>query len=225
MARADGTSPCQLFYGRRLRQQLPMTREHLDTQPQDTDGRDKTTRRAEKYRNAHTTKKQDLRPGQIALMQNHLSGKWDRQVEVIRKREKGDSYDVRTDAGKTYVRGRRLLKEKRTDNASPDHNTEASSTPTSPTMPRRSARLNNKRKEEVEVITVRRTKTTYGGQEIKTPATPGGGSKSKGGRGQPDNREQVIGLPHSGDTRSNCCLLYTSPSPRDKRQSRMPSSA
>ena len=23
----------------------------------------------------------------------------------------------------------------------------------------------------------------------------------------------------------NCCLLYTSPSPRDKRQSRMPSSA
>ena len=25
--------------------------------------------------------------------------------------------------------------------------------------------------------------------------------------------------------RGNCCLLYTSPSPRDKRQSRMPSSA
>ena len=25
--------------------------------------------------------------------------------------------------------------------------------------------------------------------------------------------------------RVNCCLLYTSPSPRDKRQSRMPSSA
>ena len=103
MARADGTSPCQLFYGRRLRQQLPMTREHLETQPQSTDGRDKTTRKAEKYRNAHTTKKQDLRPGQLVLMQNHLSGKWDRQVEVIKKREKGDSYDVRTDAGKTYV--------------------------------------------------------------------------------------------------------------------------
>ena len=26
-------------------------------------------------------------------------------------------------------------------------------------------------------------------------------------------------------SRSSCCLLYTSPSPRDKRQSRMPSSA
>ena len=27
------------------------------------------------------------------------------------------------------------------------------------------------------------------------------------------------------DTTGNTCLLYTSPSPRDKRQSRMPSSA
>ena len=27
------------------------------------------------------------------------------------------------------------------------------------------------------------------------------------------------------DNKYNCCLLYTSPSPRDKRQSRMPSSA
>ena len=136
-------------------------------------------------------------------MQNHLSGKWNRQVEVIRKREKGDSYDVRTGAGKTYLRGRRLLKETRTNNAILDPNTEASSAPV-PTMPRRSARLNNKRKEEVEVITVRRTKTTYGGQEIETPATPGGGSKSKGGCGQPDYREQIIGLPHSGNTQSNC---------------------
>ena len=35
------------------------------------------------------------------------------------------------------------------------------------------------------------------------------------------NPEATIEFP---DTRS-CCLLYTSPSPRDKRQSRMPSSA
>ena len=33
-------------------------------------------------------------------------------------------------------------------------------------------------------------------------------------------------LKHEGsDKLSICCLLYTSPSPRDKRQSRMPSSA
>ena len=30
---------------------------------------------------------------------------------------------------------------------------------------------------------------------------------------------------HDGGTLSDGCLLYTSPSPRDKRQSRMPSSA
>ena len=30
---------------------------------------------------------------------------------------------------------------------------------------------------------------------------------------------------HRGIYRDVCCLLYTSPSPRDKRQSRMPSSA
>ena len=30
---------------------------------------------------------------------------------------------------------------------------------------------------------------------------------------------------HHGDATGGCCLLYTSPSPRDKRQSRMPSSA
>ena len=31
--------------------------------------------------------------------------------------------------------------------------------------------------------------------------------------------------PKRGDLRPNCCLLYTSPSPRDRQKSRMPSSA
>ena len=35
----------------------------------------------------------------------------------------------------------------------------------------------------------------------------------------------IILLPELFETRYFCCLLYTSPSPRDKRQSRMPSSA
>ena len=30
---------------------------------------------------------------------------------------------------------------------------------------------------------------------------------------------------HEGDTMEYCCLLYTSPSPRDRQKSRMPSSA
>ena len=36
---------------------------------------------------------------------------------------------------------------------------------------------------------------------------------------------QVVGLKDVGAAQSSVCLLYTSPSPRDKRQSRMPSSA
>ena len=47
-------------------------------------------------------------------------------------------------------------------------------------------------------------------------------------------RQLCVGRPHAISERqdaerlpflSRCCLLYTSPSPRDKRQSRMPSSA
>ena len=39
------------------------------------------------------------------------------------------------------------------------------------------------------------------------------------------DNEKVFGVVINGDVRAYPCLLYTSPSPRDKRQSRMPSSA
>ena len=39
----------------------------------------------------------------------------------------------------------------------------------------------------------------------------------------PDDRDLVLAPPFTA--LSTICLLYTSPSPRDKRQSRMPSSA
>ena len=40
-----------------------------------------------------------------------------------------------------------------------------------------------------------------------------------------DNAMSTAGGGVPGDDRGGICLLYTSPSPRDKRQSRMPSSA
>ena len=40
-----------------------------------------------------------------------------------------------------------------------------------------------------------------------------------------DSTEEKIYLTVSGQEQFKACLLYTSPSPRDKRQSRMPSSA
>ena len=39
------------------------------------------------------------------------------------------------------------------------------------------------------------------------------------------DRISIVGLSDGGVTALTTCLLYTSPSPRDKRQSRMPSSA
>ena len=39
-----------------------------------------------------------------------------------------------------------------------------------------------------------------------------------------ENKNKNIEIKHINN-RTNSCLLYTSPSPRDKRQSRMPSSA
>ena len=41
--------------------------------------------------------------------------------------------------------------------------------------------------------------------------------------GNTDDSEST--MTQKGDASHNACLLYTSPSPRDKRQSRMPSSA
>ena len=40
-----------------------------------------------------------------------------------------------------------------------------------------------------------------------------------------DNREWVLSVSDQNHNAFKACLLYTSPSPRDKRQSRMPSSA
>ena len=42
-------------------------------------------------------------------MQNHIDNKWDRHVMIVNKREDGNSYYVRSDNGKPYIRGRRFL--------------------------------------------------------------------------------------------------------------------
>ena len=65
---------------------------------------------------------------------------------------------------------------------------------------------------------------TFGGPKGSTYPTPTGGYKEK------VNDEQLINLIEAGVQNSvgdwlNSCLLYTSPSPRDRQKSRMPSSA
>ena len=56
-------------------------------------------------------------------------------------------------------------------------------------------------------------------EESSTPKA--GKTKGRKAAGSPDLESPTV----TPKTKSRPCLLYTSPSPRDKRQSRMPSSA
>ena len=110
MARTDGVSPSQLFYGRRQRQLLPLTGEQAKTQASSTAGRDKTAGNSELARNKHTSNYTELQDEEKVWMQHHITGKWDTAVRVVRKRRDGNSYVVIAPDGNTYIRGRRLLK-------------------------------------------------------------------------------------------------------------------
>ena len=110
MARTDGVSLSQLFYGRRQRQLLPLTGEQAKSQASSTAGRDKTAGDSEQLRNRHTKEHTELHNEDKVWMQHHITGKWDMTVQVIRKRKDGNSYVVSAPDGNTYIRGRRLLK-------------------------------------------------------------------------------------------------------------------
>ena len=105
-------------------------------------------------------------------MQSHLNGKWDKQATVVNKRSEGDSYIVKGKNGQEYIRGRRLLKPISDAEINSDQEIEEETSPTVPTMPRRSPRIQQKTWEKVEVITVRRTPTEYGREAIKATPTP-----------------------------------------------------
>ena len=94
MARTDGVSPSQLFFGRRQRQLLPLTGEQARSQASSTAGKDKRAGDSERFRNKHTKSYTELHSGDSVWMQHHISGKWDTQVQVIRKRRDGNSYVV-----------------------------------------------------------------------------------------------------------------------------------
>ena len=110
MARTDSVSPSQLFFGRRQRQQLPLTAEQTKAQESSTACRDAMAGKSERYKNTHTSNYSELHPNHQVWMQHHVTGKWDTLVTVRKKREEGNSYIVCAQGGNTYIRGRRLLK-------------------------------------------------------------------------------------------------------------------
>ena len=179
---------------------------------QDISGRDKAAARAQKYRNAHTHELEELKAGSKARMQHHIPGKWDKCVTIIDRREGGHAYNVRGENGKTYIRGRRLLK-----SINPEVSTaeQQSSNPEqvqvqTPKVPGRRGRpKKGTEKKREEVMPRRSARVANGVTKITVSCIT-----IEYGR-----REQQTQGP------STSCLLYTSPSPRDLSTSRMPSSA
>ena len=110
MAREDGYSPAQLFFGRRQRQRLPCTPSHCLLETPHMEARDELAKQQTAARNERTKDYTQLQLGDRAWLQNPVSGKWDTQVEIDSVRPEGHSYTVRTPEGKLYTRGRRLLR-------------------------------------------------------------------------------------------------------------------
>ena len=110
MAREDGYSPAQLFFGRRQRQRLPCTPSHCLLETPNIHARDSLARPQAAPRNERTKTYRQLSIGEKAWLQNQITGKWDTQVEIESVREGGQSYTVRTSGGKIHTRGTRLLR-------------------------------------------------------------------------------------------------------------------
>ena len=117
MAREDGYSPAQLFFGRRQRQRLPCTPDHCLLETPRIEARDNLARQQAAPRNERTKDYRQLAIGEKALLQDQITGKWDTQVAVESIRQDGQSYSVRTTSGKIYTRGRRLLRPLKEENS------------------------------------------------------------------------------------------------------------
>ena len=75
------------------------------------EAKDALSKASTESRNTHTKEYTTLPAGSLALIQCHISKKWERAVRIIRARDNRSSYIVQgVSTGKQYIRGRRLLK-------------------------------------------------------------------------------------------------------------------
>ena len=125
--RADGYSPAQIMFGSRRRNclpTLPMHHKRIETD-RALEEKDKTHGLATERANLHAQNASSLSPGQLVLMQDHVTGRWDRQATVQSVREDGLSYIVLS-KGKSYVRGRRHLRTTKAEETSKADNDSSS---------------------------------------------------------------------------------------------------
>ena len=112
MARADGVSPAQLFYNRRMKQLLPILLAQSENAEIDVLARDEA---AERVKNSNKCtdprERAKFKPGQRVSVQDPISKKWSSTVIVLEEREHGNSYVLATEGtDKMFIRGQQLLK-------------------------------------------------------------------------------------------------------------------
>ena len=112
MARADGVSPAQLFYNRRMKQLLPIRPAQAENAEIDIRAHDEAAKRAERNSNKCTDPREraKFKPGQRVSVQDPISKKWSTTAIVLEEREHGNSYVLTTEGtDKTFIRGQKLL--------------------------------------------------------------------------------------------------------------------
>ena len=107
MARADGVSPAQLFYNRRMKQLLPILPTQAENAEIDILARDEAAKRAERNSNKCTDPREraKFKPGQRVSVQDPINKKWSTTAIVLEEREHGNSYVLTTEGtDKTFIR-------------------------------------------------------------------------------------------------------------------------
>ena len=87
MAREDGISPSQAFFGRRQRQILPLRASELIPQHIDISQKDKLASDQSRRRNQHTKQFDPLEIGQEYWLQHHSSVEWYTTAVILSQRE------------------------------------------------------------------------------------------------------------------------------------------
>ena len=87
--RQDGTSPAQLFFGRRQRLGLPVIPEALDQSPTDPSARDLLHENRSKNRDKSTACYSDFAVGDKVWMQHHATKKWYKTAIITEIRHGG----------------------------------------------------------------------------------------------------------------------------------------
>ena len=109
MARSDGKSPSQIFFGRRQKHALPLMLDLMKPDTTDNKNREQRYKDEIRYQNMHTKDYPQLEIGQQVLIQHHSSGEWYKQATITQVRADAKSYWLIDSEGRKYLRGRRLI--------------------------------------------------------------------------------------------------------------------